>query len=273
MTRAFVLALCSVPWMPVLASNATVWFDATTTNFGGGEGSCGGCSLAMFGNTPGWATVAVAESMQIPYGCKPCPDCHCATGDAQRTVGGPPGGCGQCYEVQTTGTNPYGAQLPIVSFNAMVADSCPYAANQEWCPGNVGDVNRHGYQFHIDVFSSDHSKLNIGDNPIVKFRPIDCPNEIIQVAQQQCCDVWYQGQGCPNICPQDTCPPNEGPWPSPVPMPAPVPPSPVPLPVPPPSPSGCPGGSLSACIDLCPADTFAACVESCKTQCPSMSMV
>merc|ERR1711862_550200 len=30
-----------------------------------------------------------------------------------------------------------------------------------------------------------------------------------------------------------------------------------------PSPSGCPGGSLSACIDLCPAEIFAQCAESC----------
>merc|ERR1712048_1505941 len=46
-------------------------------------------------------------------------------------------------------------------------------------------------------------------------------------------------------------------------------PSPTPTPSPSPSPSGCPGGSLSACIDLCPADVFAACVESCQRRCAS----
>lgn len=220
--------------LALAASDA--WFSATTTNFGGGQGSCGGCALSMFGNTPGWATVAVAESMQIPYACKDCPDCHCATGDAQRAAGGPPGGCGECYEVRTTGTNPYGAQLPVVSFNATVVDSCPFDANQEWCPRAVGDTNRHGYEFHIDVFSSDHSKLGIGDNPFVQFRPIECPETVLQTMQQQCCDVWYQGQGCSSICPQDSCPPGDlpgpTPTPGPVPSPTPVPPSPSPGPSP-----------------------------------------
>merc|ERR1719272_1050736 len=31
--------------------------------------------------------------------------------------------------------------------------------------------------------------------------------------------------------------------------------------------SGCPGGSLSACIDLCPTSTFASCVEVCQSSC------
>merc|ERR1712048_1500205 len=40
-------------------------------------------------------------------------------------------------------------------------------------------------------------------------------------------------------------------------------PTPTPTPTPSPSPSGCPGGSLEACIDLCPADIFQECSESC----------
>jgi cellulose 1,4-beta-cellobiosidase len=48
------------------------------------------------------------------------------------------------------------------------------------------------------------------------------------------------------------------------PSPAPTPPAPTP------APSDCPGGSLSACIDLCPADVFAECVQSCKRRCPSI---
>jgi len=47
--------------------------------------------------------------------------------------------------------------------------------------------------------------------------------------------------------------------------------SPGPGPTPPgPTPSGCPGGSLSACIDLCPSNppvAFQACVESCTKRC------
>lgn len=266
-----------------LGRNSTVqekWFEATTTNFGGGQGSCGGCSLSMMGNVAGWAVVATSESMQIPYMCKACPDCQCATGWAQLDAGGPPGGCGNCFEVQTTGTNPYGkTDLPLVTFNAVVADSCPYNANQEWCPEKVGDSNRHGYEFHLDVFSSDHSKLGIGDNPIVKFRPLECPESVNQILRQNCCDVWYQGQGCPDICTNDECPPGSDPMPPrPSPSPTPVPPSPSPTPVPPPSPvptptpptpspSDCPGGSLDACMDLCPADIFAICVKDCEKRC------
>merc|ERR1712087_242218 len=47
-------------------------------------------------------------------------------------------------------------------------------------------------------------------------------------------------------------------------------PTPSPSPSPTPSPSDCPGGSLTACIDLCPADVFAQCVESCKRRCASV---
>merc|ERR1711967_147699 len=54
------------------------------------------------------------------------------------------------------------------------------------------------------------------------------------------------------------------------PTPSPTPPAPTPTPTPSPSPSGCPGGSLSACIDLCPADAFAPCVESCQRRCNSV---
>lgn len=220
--------------------------------------------MNMFANTPGWASVAVAESMQKPYQCKACPDCQCATGQEQVAAGGPSGGCGQCYEVRTTGKNPYGSDVPIMTFHAAVVDSCPHDANQEWCPENVGDKNRHGFEFHIDVFQPDHDKLNIGDNPFVQLRPVDCPAEIVEVMQSKCCDVWYPGQGCNAICPQDTCPGTPSP---PPPTPTPTPPSPEPSPTP--SPSGCPGGSLDACIAMCPAAIFQACCESCAARCPS----
>jgi cellulose 1,4-beta-cellobiosidase len=56
------------------------------------------------------------------------------------------------------------------------------------------------------------------------------------------------------------------PTPGPSPSPTPTPPAPTPSP----TPSGCPGGSLSNCIDLCPADAFAPCVESCQRRCPGV---
>jgi hypothetical protein len=62
--------------------------------------------------------------------------------------------------------------------------------------------------------------------------------------------------------------PSPAPTPSPSPSPTPPPaPTPSPSPTPSPTPSDCPGGSLSACIDLCPADAFAACVKSCQRRC------
>merc|ERR1712039_1126328 len=115
--------------------------------------------------------------------------------------------------------------------------------------------------------------------------------------QSHCCDLCQQTSGCVGwtFVPKDgnacwlkdeigdltddgyvtsghigTLPP-----PTPVPAPVPVPPTPVPVPptpvpappTPTPSPSGCPGGSLDACIDLCPAATFTACVKACQQEC------
>merc|ERR1711871_993265 len=57
---------------------------------------------------------------------------------------------------------------------------------------------------------------------------------------------------------------------SPTPQPS---PSPTPTPSPSPSPTDCPGGSLSACIDLCPAEIFAQCAESCSNRCPHAALV
>jgi cellulose 1,4-beta-cellobiosidase len=56
--------------------------------------------------------------------------------------------------------------------------------------------------------------------------------------------------------------------------PTPTPPTP-PAPPAPPSPSGCPGGSLSACIGLCPSNppaVYKACVNSCAARCPGSSL-
>jgi len=153
----------------------------------------------MLRSFPKWAVVATAESMQIPYECKPCPNCQCGTGKAQPGPGA--AGCGACFTLRTTGKNPYGgSNLPIVEFNATVADSCPYAANQQWCPEKVGGKNQYGFEYHFDVFEDDWSKLGIGDNPIVTFVPIECPSDVVQVMQKACCGIWYQGQGCLSIC-------------------------------------------------------------------------
>lgn len=201
-----------------------MWFKASTTKFQGTQGSCGGCALNMMGGMEGWATVSASESMQTPYECKACPDCQCGTGQDQLDVGGPSGGCGQCFEVKTTGTNPWHAQLPNVTFNAVVVDSCANQFSPDWCPQAVGAMNQHGFEFHINVFEADHEKLGLGDNPTVDFRPIDCPDSVKEVMNQKCCDVWYPGQGCNAVCPTNQCPDA----PQPTPPPAPTPPAPTP---------------------------------------------
>ena len=59
--------------------------------------------------------------------------------------------------------------------------------------------------------------------------------------------------------------------PAPGPGPAPGPSSPTPSPpTPGPAPSGCPGGSLEACMGLCPsspAPAYQACIKECATRC------
>lgn len=196
------------------------WYSASTTKFTGTQGSCGGCGLNMMSSLPNWAVVSAAESMQIPYDCKPCPDCQCATGQGQLDVGGPAGGCGNCFEVKTTGTNPWNATLPNVTFNAVVADSCAHGNNPDWCPQAVGEMNKHGFEFHLNIFDADHVKLGLGDNPTVQFRPIDCPDSVKDAMNQKCCDVWYPGQGCSGVCPTNECPPEPTPSPTPAPTPS-----------------------------------------------------
>jgi hypothetical protein len=64
-------------------------------------------------------------------------------------------------------------------------------------------------------------------------------------------------------------PPTPPPAPTP-PAPAPVTPTPGPGPAPGPAPSGCPGGSLTACIGLCPSNppaAYKACVSQCVARC------
>jgi len=52
-------------------------------------------------------------------------------------------------------------------------------------------------------------------------------------------------------------------------------PGPSPSPSPGPSPSSCPGGSLSACMNLCPSDpvAFQACIKTCQARCNSEIVV
>jgi len=40
-------------------------FRATTTSYGGDEGSCGGCKVNLVQGVSGWAAAATPQSMQV----------------------------------------------------------------------------------------------------------------------------------------------------------------------------------------------------------------
>ena len=58
-------------------------------------------------------------------------------------------------------------------------------------------MNKHGYEYHFDLFDQDVTKLGLGDNPIINFNPIDCPSNIVTIMNQKCCGIWWVDQGCP----------------------------------------------------------------------------
>jgi hypothetical protein len=237
--------LIAVPSIPV--ASAYTWFNASTSRFDvasyeSQKGSCGGCGLNLLANFEGWAAVSAAESMQVPYACDG--DYACATGGGQADAVGVSGGCGQCYSVHTQGTNPWDAELPKVQFYAAVVDTCAHEYNRDWCAKHVGAKNSYGFEYHINVLGDDADKLKIGDNPIVHFRPVECPEQVLEAMQKSCCDQWYKGVGCSSICPDNQCSP-----PAPSPSPTPSPPA--------PSPSPTPGG---ACDPACTTE------RTCVTQ-------
>merc|ERR1712032_253252 len=72
-----------------------------------------------------------------------------------------------------------------------------------------------------------------------------------------------------SVYPDSPTPPPPTPMP---PTPSPKPPTPTP-PSPTPGPEDCPGGSLSACIDICPKDpssVYQICVQTCLARCSSL---
>ena len=46
-------------------------FKATTTSYGGDEGSCGGCKINLVHSTAGWAAAATPQSMQVNFHFEP----------------------------------------------------------------------------------------------------------------------------------------------------------------------------------------------------------
>lgn len=210
-----------------VATSAYTWYNATTTrfdvpDFNTQKGSCGGCSLNLFDGEESWAVVSAAESMQAPFACDNA--YQCATGADQINVGGVAAGCGECFSVRTQGYNPYGVKTPMVQFYAVVLDTCANEYSPDWCPKEAGGKNQFGNEYHLNVLGGDAEKLGLGDNPVVHFRPIECPAKITTMMQASCCDQWYKGVGCNSICPDNQCDaPKPKPKPDPAPSPSPVP--------------------------------------------------
>merc|ERR1711957_416876 len=96
----------------------------------------------------------------------------------------------------------------------------------------------------------------MGPTPV----PSDCPGGSYNACVSECpSDDQVVYQACVRSCAR-RCPDAPAPTPTPVPTP----------PAPSPAPSDCPGGSLTACIDLCPTDDvslFHSCVKSCQRRC------
>jgi hypothetical protein len=87
-------------------------------------------------------------------------------------------GCGQCFELTSTGSAPPGAGAGGQSgetITVMITNLCPNQGNAQWCP-NPGQENEYGFEYHFDIMAS-NSGLSpiIGDNPIVNFQSVACP--------------------------------------------------------------------------------------------------
>jgi len=177
--------------------NATSWpsgtYYATTTHFNGVTGSCG-CHLNALAHHKTWAVVATAESMQYPFQCNGGHSVSCGLATAQsHRKSGLPGGCGACFELETEGSH-------SKKFYAAVGDICPHRGNEEWCPAKVGQENRHGHQYHFDIYQPDWRKLGLPSNPKVKAKRTKCPKSIKDAMRKSCCSSWGHGSGCKSIC-------------------------------------------------------------------------
>ncbi|KAL2861049.1 RlpA-like double-psi beta-barrel-protein domain-containing protein-containing protein [Aspergillus lucknowensis] len=86
-------------------------------------------------------------------------------------------GCGTCYRLTSTGVSSCetcgtgGEQGK--SITVMVTNLCPYAGNEQWC-ANPRQLNAYGYPYHFDIMGGSGV---FGDNVVVEFEQVECPNE------------------------------------------------------------------------------------------------
>lgn len=57
------------------------------------------------------------------------------------------------------------------SMIVMVTNLCPVEGNQKWCAA-AGKKNSFGLEYHFDIMAQ---KEVFGDNPIVDFESVTCP--------------------------------------------------------------------------------------------------
>jgi len=65
----------------------------------------------------------------------------------------------------------------------MVTNLCPFNGNEQWCP-NVGGTNEYGYSYHFDIMAQ---SVVFGDNPVVEFEPVACPDQATTKWEQCVC--------------------------------------------------------------------------------------
>ena len=189
---------------------------ASNTYYTPGEspelGSCGGCSWpgggggsysALFDHiqqTVGkdWTLAATSEAMMGKY---------CATSigmgcEGRATPGGPTANapCGSCWNLKN------GSK----SINVYVSDACPCgnkdkcpttagggSDNSKWCRAKPGVKNSAGFYNHFDIWNGENLGFDTGS---LTFTSIECPAKLKEIMKTACCDIYWKGQGCPNIC-------------------------------------------------------------------------
>lgn len=207
---------------------------ASYTHYGKGEstgqGSCGGCVnkdqkysptyMGLFNKIQkevgtDWGLAATSEAMMGGYcatsvgmGCNGRKNANGKTANAP---------CGSCWNLKDIENN--------VSLNVYVSDACPCgdksspgcanaqltpnqpANNSKWCksqPGFPNQANPGAYN-HFDIWNG--SVFGFKDTGSVTFSSVKCPDNLKEIMKKACCNTYFNGQGCPNICGHNfTCP-------------------------------------------------------------------
>ncbi|CAE7538235.1 ACY3 [Symbiodinium sp. CCMP2456] len=149
---------------------------ATTTRYGDTCcASCGSIDTAKLVAGTGFYAVASAEAMQA-HGIG---DGHYCTKDASGSSGM---GCLSCARGKFLWYHPFdyplwaqkGSSIFRKELNIVVADTCPHAGNEAWCPGRQGSTNKFGVRHHFD-FASPPGKY---DNYYFAWKKMECPDYI-----------------------------------------------------------------------------------------------